>query len=653
MLRAVISRHFRTALFAAIFLAYLAVLFGVAGIRDPGHPARSLVRAATALVEVVMAGLLCAGCMRAALRGRPLPWLLVSTVIACGIAVAYLAQVYSLYISRNFISVLAMQNADSVAFVESTLLQVGAGLVLAWTVLFWTASRTASRLPRVAQGIAVRWSGARYALALVACGLPFAYLLFIQGNGSRLEPGFRQSPVASLAVATYRYRHADLDGPPLVQAGGREAGCFAYADAGSAYPFLRKTVFQAPLPFARNVRTPSRQPNIIIIFAEGVSARMLGVYGGHHPGLTPALDRLAMRTMRVDGYYNHTAATFRGLEGQLSSGFSFAGGSGKEGWNIGGNRSALARIRRQSLPRVVNEAGYESHMFVPHRSDRPLIRMLEALGFTRVHAYESIDDELLGGRAVIRPGTGAIDDRSLFHGVRTFLERRAAAGDKRPFLLATYNIGTHAFLRHSPGELAYGGVGNPVLDKMHNLDGVLGDFLRYFFSSPYADDTLLVVTADHATYPEPAYREVAGEGLKPYFVDRIPLFVYDPFHRLPATWDAQGRNSLDLAPTVLHLAGMQAQQNAFLGRSLFESRSLPVGIAAVESNYFMTLPDEVFAMDEIPPSYRDVFQCEMAMVRRFYAAERENRIMPSQIGRKRVAEATRQPAAGVVQTTHK
>lgn len=630
MTRSFLIRHHRPVFFLGFYLAYVAVLFGAAGAHDPAHASRSLVRLLTPAVELGFAALLCAGCLRMARRRARLPWMLLSGAIALAVAVVYLAQGYSLYLSHNFISVLAMQNADSVAFVESPLLLAGIAATLGWTALFWTASWIASGPGREARG-ATRWGGWRYAATTAACGLLFAYLLCVQGSGLRLEPGFRQSPAANLAVNLRRFQLAAPIDTAAAATPATGAECFDFhQDAvASGYPFLRERAWRTPLPFPRRATAPDGPPNLIVVFAEGVSARMVGAYGGQYPGLTPNLDRLAARTMRVEDYFNHTAATFRGLEGQLSSGFSYAGGGGKEGWNKVENQAGLTRIRRPALPRLVRAAGYDSHFFVPHKQDRPLIRMLQALGFDEVHTYQSIGRELLDGRFGVRPGTGALDDQSLFRGIADFLKARADAGNRKPFFLGTYNIGTHAFLETSAADANYGGRDNAVLDKLHNFDAALGGFLDWFFASPYAANTILVVTADHATYPEPPFREVAGDDLKPYFVDRIPLFVHDPFHDLPATLDAKGRNSLDLAPTVLQLAGVEGGANAFLGTSLFEPRNFPVGIAAIASNYYMTVPGGVFGMDEIPPDYRKAFSCEVGVVRRFYAAEAENRIVPA------------------------
>lgn len=634
MPKALIARYHRPLFLLALYATYVFVLFVIAGVRDPGEPDRSLARLLTPFVELGLAGLMCAGCMRVALNGRRWPWLLLSTVVAAAVAVVYLAQVYSLYVSSNFITVLAMQNSDSVAFIESTLLQVGAGLVAAGVIVFWLASRLASSVPVEKHGVAVRCGWLPYMAMLSACALVFTYLLFIQGNTLRLEPGFRQSPLANFVVNTFRFRFPDAAGSALV-AGGQAAPdrlCFDYSRMDDEYPFLRERAFDKPLPFPRKASTGGTKPNIIVIFAEGVSARLVGAYGGEHPGLMPNIDHLASQSMRVDDYFNHTAATFRGLEGQLSSGFAFSGGGGKEGWNHVDNRAGLAAIRRQTIPRIVGEDGYDSYMFVPHMQERPIIGMLSTLGFTRVYAQQSIERELLDGKGRVRPGTTGLDDQSVFRGLVAFLRQREAAGDGRPFFAATYNIGTHAFLQHSPDDVAYGGDANPILDKMHNFDVALGEFLRYFLASKYARNTLLVVTADHATYPEPPYREIAGDDLKPYFVDRIPLLIRDPYHELPETFDAQGRNSLALAPTVLHLAGVQSTRNAFLGASLFEQRRLPLGIAALGAKYFLTVPEGVFGMGEEPEAHRAMFQCEVGVVRRYYTAEQENRIFPPYAG---------------------
>ena len=635
MIRSFTTRHYRTVFFLALYLVYLVVLFGVSGVRDPGEPDRIIARLATSAIELSLCGLLCAACMRMARRSQRWPWTLLAATIALVAAIAYLAQVYSLYVSDNFISALALQNSDSAAFVQSRSLKLGAVAMLLWVGWFCAASVMAASTPADAQrGMAERWRSLPFAAITLVMALLFVYSILLQDKNMRLEPGFRQAPMANLLANLYRAKFAPGLEPETAQVEQQSnLQCFDYGsdpDTGD-YPFQRAEAYRDPLPLpSRGAGTES--PNIVVIFTEGTSSRLIGAYGGRYPQLTPNIDRLAGQSMRVDDYFNHTAATYRGLTGQLSSGFSYAGGAGKGGWTKPGTMAGLSSIRRQTLPRIANAAGYDSYFFAPHKTQRPIIVMLRSLGFEKVFAYESIS-RLLHGRVAARPATGALDDSSLFRGLVQFLRQRQAAADDKPFFIATYNIGTHAFLDSSEHDLAYADGDNAVLDKLHNYDSALGGFLDYFYSSPYADNTILVFTSDHATYPEAAFRDVAGADLKPYFVDRIPLLIRDPTHRLPATFDAQGRNSLDLAPTVLQLAGLQTRSNSFLGRSIFEPRNFPTGVAATASQYFMTTPGGVFGQTEIPQQWRATFECEINVVRRFYRAESANRIFePMQAG---------------------
>ena len=83
------------------------------------------------------------------------------------------------------------------------------------------------------------------------------------------------------------------------------------------------------------------------------------------------------------------------------------------------------------------------------------------------------------------------------------------------------------------------------------------------------DDTLLIFTADHATYPVPEYKKTF-DSTQETFISRIPLFLYtDGIEH--GTIDAQGRNTLDLSPTILDILNIEDEENWFLGTSLFRN----------------------------------------------------------------------------------
>src|SRR3546814_15679892 len=85
-------------------------------------------------------------------------------------------------------------------------------------------------------------------------------------------------------------------------------------DDDAPYPYLKDWVNRQPLPFAG--KPPVAQPNVIVLFIEGMSARTLEPYGSTYPGLTPNPQALAGDTMVVDNYYNQPAATSRRQQGQ-------------------------------------------------------------------------------------------------------------------------------------------------------------------------------------------------------------------------------------------------------------------------------------------------------------------------------------------------
>jgi phosphoglycerol transferase MdoB-like AlkP superfamily enzyme len=619
---ACLSHHYRIICFATLYALYLAVLFGVSEFGDADNVGHTVERVLTPLFELGLATLLCALFIRL-YRARRLALWLIPPMLTAGVAGAvYLAQVYSLYLSNNFISVLALQNGDSSSFITSP--QVLAGAV--GGLLWWGAFCAGVVYRRNARPVgAERWPRGVLALVLVLVCVVDAWVLALQYKNTRLEPGFRQAPLVNLAANLYAVmfgRSGNATSHPVVKIGD----CYDRPVSDSAeFPFQKSWVFKQPLPYPR-VSGKSDRPNVIVIFSEGMSARLVGAYGGSHPGLTPNIDRLAGISMRVTDYFNHTAATYRGLIGQLSSGFSFAGGGGKTGWETADNKTSLRRIRRRTLPMILREHGYQSYFFSPHAASRPFTSMLDTLGFDRVFTFESIGRGLLGGNFQTRIHGTDLDDQSLFHGVLAFLRQRHRAHESAPFFIAIYNIGTHAFIGVDEHDVRYGDGSSRILNKFHNYDYAVGQFVRGFLDGPYAGNTILVFTADHATYPGVEYRKLTGNDLRPYFVDRIPLLIHDPFHRLPATFDAQGRTSLALAPTLLQLLDISTARNSFLGNSLFAPRSFVQGFAAQGPQFFLATKDGVFDAANIPGPLERTFQCEAAVVGKFYRVESENRI---------------------------
>ncbi|NVK16413.1 MAG: LTA synthase family protein [Rhodobacteraceae bacterium] len=369
-------------------------------------------------------------------------------------------------------------------------------------------------------------------------------------------------------------------------------------DPKAEYPFARDSLGAGPLPFAK-VENGAAPLNVVVIFAEGFSARLMNTYGGKYADLTPNLNSFAETAMVVDGYYNHTAATFRGLQGQLTSGYPLAGGASKwEDWDgaEGNPEDARSSLRDRSLARILNQRGYKSVFLSPHTDKNPLNTMLRALDFDKVYSLESLP-ELLGGPVPEHPEIplGAVTDETVFQGLRSLLEAHEQSGTDQPLFAATYNIGTHAFIDAAPDGLHFHDGDNSALNRFHEFDRAVGSFLEYFVNSPSADNTILIFTADHASYPEPpVVRALQEPSYRQYFVDRIPLIIHAPHVALPRTLQANNRTSLALAPSILHLLEIDDVPNAFLGRSLFDgSENKAGGMAAFGAEFYRIDTDGV------------------------------------------------------------
>lgn len=609
--------------YVSIYVVSLGVLLFVAELSDLDSIPHTCVRLVLFAVELAVFFVSSLYLLHRWLASRTILWWLFYLLLMAGVCLIYVAQMYSIWVSNNFISVVAFQNARYMQLTMSPLAIVMILMGLAWVaVLGVCAWRDTPLSHETAKQNSAGWIGTKWSTAvLVTTVALYAGLISQQHRRASLEPGFRETPIASFLANAWAAKMGQ--GPRPEQPFGQSQGaCFRDTGAGGVpgYPFQKGMVYRNALPFARKPGAAST-PNVILFFTEGESSRLLGAYGGQYPGLTPNIDHLAQRSMRVVDYYNHTAATYQGIIGQLSSGFTNSGG---DDWGTSNNSAQLALIKRQTLATILNGKGYSTYFFTSHHAG-PFTNMVGATGFEHIYDFDAVYS-LLHGDVKTQKQTDQLDDNSLFRGLTSFLKQRASSNETKPFFIATYNIGTHAFIQVASDGVQYADGESQPLNRLHNYDADIGKFLDWFYTSPYANNTIIVFTTDHATYPDRPYRAVAGAGLKPYFVDKIPLLIMDPTHDLPHVLNADGRNSLDLAPTVLQLLGIQREPNSFLGHSLFEPRTLPLGVASIGSAFYITTKNDLYSLADVPDSMKGESECEKNVVQSYYAAEQRNRL---------------------------
>lgn len=523
---------------------------------------------------------------------------------------AFLVQCYALILSNAFVSVLAVENMNEARFTAGPgsylLFGAGAAVCMGFVVLSWLRS---SR--RLRQGAWKRW-------LLVLVGSLGVILVSnvrtsVAGGASGLQPG--QSPLAALAHVGFSLLRRNAS--PTSEAERATEGCGIRLGSGR-YPFQKEFVNGSPLPFRAARSQP--MPNVVVLFLEGTSARMLEAYGGKYPGLTPNMTRMARHSMLVTNYFNHTAATHRGLQGQMTSGFPLYGGvENGTGWEEGDNARSYARHSYSTLSKTLHDVGYHTVFFSPHSRSDALTSLIGMLGFDEVFTFEKSRRELIDHPDP--SNRGSLTDRDQFRAVTSFMERYPDR-DGKPFFIGVYNIGTHAFLDVDPNGQGYGDGKNKSLNTLRNLDLQFGAFYDKFMRSSRAGNTLLILTSDHAHYPEPPYVEVAGAGYAPYFVDRIPLLIHAPWLQLPASYDAHDRTSLDLTPTILQLLGIDHVRNSFVGRSIFDRRfDRDLQVAPIGRSIYAIYRGQVYSPAAIPKDVRGEYDACQSVVDQYYSSE--------------------------------
>lgn len=296
--------------------------------------------------------------------------------------------------------------------------------------------------------------------------------------------------------------------------------------------------------------------NVIVIFTEGMSSHVVDRENNLGLGVTPNLDSLYSQGLIFKNYYNHTAATFRGLRGQLSSAYQYrdgVDGKGEGFFQIDSDKVKKTYDHRLiSLPEILNEHGYSTYFIAATEDKSNLNALLRTMPFEKVFGMEDF-----GWHENDR-----MSDKKIFSALREVVSQQK----NKPFFIGMYSSGTHHGM-DSPDERYKNGQ-NPFYNKFYNYDFQLGEFIKWFKSSPYYDNTLLIITADHSSFPVPQFKS-SFNTTTDFFVDSIPLVMIGANVK-HLILDAKGNNSLSLAPTILQILNVNNAPNYFLGCSLFD-----------------------------------------------------------------------------------
>jgi lipoteichoic acid synthase len=286
------------------------------------------------------------------------------------------------------------------------------------------------------------------------------------------------------------------------------------------------------------------------------------------------------------------------------------------------------------LQDLFKEANYWATFIDADRTETSFLdEMMKRLRFDNVLSGEQIARGYLNLPS-FTPDDHFLTDPQFFRGVERFLRESEVAGpEQKPFFTVVYSVETHAFIDIREDGIRYGDGSNNALNTIRTFDDAFGKFLQYFEASPYASNTVLIVTSDHAHYSENTFVAAFGNDAdyRGLFVDQIPLMIRDPLRQLPHVYDPGVATSIDFAPSIAHYLGLPGnRRNPFFGRSIFELRSPQKrwGFAGYDDNYYMIERGRVHdsKFPEGNPREMDLF---VRYIQFTYSQEKLNRIWRS------------------------
>lgn len=372
----------------------------------------------------------------------------------------------------------------------------------------------------------------------------------------------RNTPEAMILKSFYRYfkgANEKIELSPLIQ---RKLESFGLKyNTNEFYVNQKEKIFDGqkeliPASLAK------QKPNLVIIFAESLSARLTGVYNPRLAGVTPGLEKMATdkNTTVFKNVYNGSTPTITGLIADLCSFYPPTGHDEIE------TEKRVQRLHLFCLPRALKEAGYASALYVTavDKSYASKDTIFQSMGVDEIWGTAELAQKIAG-----KPLSWGYSDHQMFPVFFDELKRREKTGQS--FLAMLSTVDNHPPFDLSKDEIPYGDGKNPVLNTVHTADDAFSNFWEDFKNSELSKNTILIVIADHAIFPT-AYEKkyFPEEAGKMTFYDELAMLAYVPNSVLPRQVAAYS-SSVDLAPTALQLLNINTP-NTFEGHSIFGDR---------------------------------------------------------------------------------
>lgn len=305
-----------------------------------------------------------------------------------------------------------------------------------------------------------------------------------------------------------------------------------------------------------------RKPNIIFISLESFSSRLVPSLGGKIAGLTPNIDAFASSsgTTVFRNFYNASTPTITGLIAQMCS---FLPPTGHEEIIKNDNFSNFLIC----LPSILKKNGYQppTYLTAVNRNFSSKNTIFRSMGFGNVYGFE----EISAATGEAGKSVWGMTDHQQFPYLSSLIEKE----EGEPFFYMISTIDGHNPFNMSKDVVKYKQGDNDVLNSLHSTDDAVGKFLADFRQSRFASNTIIILAADHAFFPNyyPADYFPPEETDNLSFYDETVFMINIPESILPKQIDTYS-SSIDIAPTIMDLLGINSN-NYFDGHSIFSGRT--------------------------------------------------------------------------------
>lgn len=370
------------------------------------------------------------------------------------------------------------------------------------------------------------------------------------------DPTINTLPLNSLYTAVYAARelatrsetsrvYGELSLPEVVAELHASSGLPAAAYVSAELPTLA-------------VRTPSHQGkprNLVIVLEESLGAQFIGSLGGRP--LSPNYDRLSEQGWAFERLYATGTRSVRGIEAVLT-GFPPTPAESVV-------KLPATHQRFFTLADVLGRRGYDAGFYYGGESHFDNMRQFFlGNGFARI-----VDRKDYRKPAFV--GSWGVSDEDLFDQADQQFRQLSAQG--KPFFGLVFTSSNHDPFEFPEGRIELYEQPKQTRDNAAKYaDYALGEFFRKAMASPYWDDTVFLVVADHDS-------RVFGKNLVPIGNFHIPGLILGG--GIQPRRDPRIVSQIDLAPTLLSLLGI-ADPTPLVGQDLTDPRHLQPGRALMQ-----------------------------------------------------------------------